>query len=196
MNRRQLKKCKKNGFPIDMVKHCVNRDSCGDSCNGCHYPIDVFFRKLLKKDNLSFYAWEVLEAPARGVCDYHNRRKKKTVTIFFENKQGFIFVTDPNSCYLKEAKSLKEALSSSLQNRFYHYSYYKIPNNIRGRRRKAERYRETMRHKMAIKRRYDYEDDWFDIKKEERYYKRWRRYKKHKGAKQLKNNPRLEVWQS
>lgn len=126
MNKRQKKKYMKNRYPIDPISHCINRECCGEDCDGCSYPVKRVFRKLLKKEHISHSGWELSQAPISGVYIFYNHKKHKEITLIFYNSINDYEITvyDPLGCENVHMDSILEALHSRYQNVFYCYHYH------------------------------------------------------------------------
>lgn len=124
MNKRQRKKYLKTEYPIDNIRYCINRESCDEDCTGCSYPAKKLFRKLLKKENLSWRGWKLAENPISGVYIFYNSKKNKEITLYmFPEKEYEITVSDPRNHIDVHMNSIREALHSPYQNIMYDYEY-------------------------------------------------------------------------
>ena len=119
MNRRQRKKYEKNyGFHLDMIHYCVNKGSCGDTCDGCSYPVIVCFRKLLKKEGLSFYGWSLIEVPTKHVYIFQNEKKHKEISFHYNGLSDYqICVFSFDKCDDIPVDGITEALQHPSQHR-------------------------------------------------------------------------------
>lgn len=128
MNKRQKKKYIKNGYPINPFWYCSdwNWKNCKNNCNCscCSYPAEKLFCKLLKREHISYYGWELLEVPTNEVFIFYNRKKNKEITLIYDKPADdyTINVFDPITQLDKPMNSMKEALHSCYQNDFY-YTY-------------------------------------------------------------------------
>lgn len=124
MNKRQRKKYIKNEYPIDSIQYCINRRSCDDDCYGCSYPVKYLFRKLLRKEKLSWRGWELSENPISGVYIFFNAKKNKEITLYYFPETGYeITVFDLLNQIDIHMDSITEAIHSHYQNDMYGYIF-------------------------------------------------------------------------
>lgn len=116
MNKRQHKKYTKNDYPI---WNCFEQEWCEEDCAECSYSAQKWLRKALKKEGYSMKGWSLFEVPVTGVFIFLNRRKNKEITLEYENKDKYaITVFDIDTCRNIPMGSIKQALTSPLQQKF------------------------------------------------------------------------------
>lgn len=150
MNKRQKKKYIKNEYPINPFLYCTdwNWKNCKNNCNGCSYPATKLFCKLLKREHISYYGWELSEMPTSEVFIFYNIKKNKEITLIYDKPADdyTINVYDPITHLDKPMDSIIEALHSCYQNDSYSYRYHKGTREERKKwriQRKVAKYKES-----------------------------------------------------